>query len=112
MQGFDWSEEDSIIFHTQEAVAVYANKHGQIVIRQRDEYGDEDSVIVINAESARTLVGAIMRELDEVSPQLALPAPRAKTSAERQRDYRQRNAKCNGARNDSVTDSVTENVTH
>lgn len=109
MQSFDWQNDDSIIFHAQPAVAVYPNKHGQIVIRQCDEYADEDQIVVVNADSARTLVDAIMRELDDISPRLALPAPKAKSGAERTRAYRnrKRDASCDA----DVTANVTENVT-
>lgn len=109
MAAFDWNGDESIVLRTQPAVAVYPNNHGQIVIRQCDEYSDEDQIIVVNAESARTLVEAIMRELDDISPQLALPAPKAKSGAERTRAYRdrKRDAGCDA----DVTANVTENVT-
>jgi hypothetical protein len=48
---FDWSKDDgSIILHEQPATAVYFNKRGELVIRQR-RWPDDDTFIYI-AESS------------------------------------------------------------
>lgn len=59
---FDWySDENSadIAVPAVQAVAVYVNKAGNIVIRQQDSMGDDDSVIVIPRTHADALIAAI-----------------------------------------------------
>jgi len=49
-EDFDWNKDDSVILHEQPATAVYFNKEGSLVIRQR-RWPDDDSFIYI-AESS------------------------------------------------------------
>jgi hypothetical protein len=42
---FNWNDE-TLAFPTVQAVAVYLNAAGEVVIRQQDPMGDEDDVIV------------------------------------------------------------------
>lgn len=59
---FDWSElEDSaIIQKSVQAVAVYTNPEGDIVIRQAgDMLHDDDSFVVIPKEKAAALIAQI-----------------------------------------------------
>ena len=44
---FSWTD-DSVIFPTMLGIAVYLNNSGSLVIRQEGEYGEDDSVIVID----------------------------------------------------------------
>jgi len=64
MTGNDWKwhEQDakeSIVVPSVQAVAVYANTDGDIVIRQQNPMGEEDAVIVV----PRSSVGAIIKAL-------------------------------------------------
>lgn len=64
---FSWNNDEAIIVRKQDAIAVYGNPNGEIVIRQQDEYGDEDDIIVVNAIAARALSAALVKEADELS---------------------------------------------
>jgi hypothetical protein len=60
-----WHGEDameSIVVKPVQAVAVYTNPHGEIVIRQQDTMGEDDSVIVIPKSAVNALVKAIRAE--------------------------------------------------
>ncbi|MGV3727750.1 hypothetical protein [Hydrogenophaga sp.] len=59
---FDWysdADKESVVVPSVQAVAVYINPHGDVVIRQQDPMGDEDSVIVIPRSNAKTIAKAI-----------------------------------------------------
>lgn len=43
---FNWNDDDSIVLQRQPAVAVYANKCGQVVIRGEPDFNEEDDQIV------------------------------------------------------------------
>lgn len=64
---FNWNEDDSIVIRKMDAVAVYQNPHGQIVIRQENEYGDGDSMIVLNVDGARILAAALVCRMNKSS---------------------------------------------
>jgi hypothetical protein len=49
-EDFDWSNDSSIVLHEQPATAVYFNKEGSLVLRQR-RWPDDDTFIYI-AESS------------------------------------------------------------
>lgn len=51
---FNWKEGE-LVFSTCQAVAVYFNEDGDVVIRQQGEGGEDDSVIIIPADRAETL---------------------------------------------------------
>ncbi len=63
MADFDWSNStDELVFQSSASVAVYLNIDGDLVIRQqRDEYEDEDSVVII----PRTNVAVLIRKIYE-----------------------------------------------
>lgn len=59
---FDWHNEESkedIIFPTVQAVAVYSNPRGDVVIRQQDSMGNDDSFIVVPRTHVDALLTAI-----------------------------------------------------
>lgn len=56
---FDWSS-DVVIFRSIQAVAVYVNTHGDIVIRQQgDTYSDEDVFVVVPPSQVQNVVRAL-----------------------------------------------------
>lgn len=66
-QDWNWYNEDektSTIVKAVQAVAVYSNNDGEIVIRQQDALGGEDSVIVFPKQYAQVIVHAIMAEAE------------------------------------------------
>jgi hypothetical protein len=58
---FSWrSDQDAIVLPSQQAVAVYLNDAGAVVVRQEGHpYDDEDSVIIIQAVNADAVAKAI-----------------------------------------------------
>jgi hypothetical protein len=103
---FDWSSDDSIALCEQPAVAVYANRYGQIVIRRERAWNDEEDVFIPIAETnVLTLIGAILRAagMEDVKlyretcnfgygagcEDIELPEATRSSGAERSRRYRQ-----------------------
>jgi hypothetical protein len=43
---FDWCNDESIVLQEQRATAIYHNRHGDLVIRQRADWDDERDVFV------------------------------------------------------------------
>jgi hypothetical protein len=43
---FDWCNDESIVLQEQRATAIYHNRHGDLVIRQRAAWDDEGDVFV------------------------------------------------------------------
>ena len=60
---FSWSDEALIVVKRVDAIAVYKNPEGDIVIRQEQRSGDEDNVVVVPPQYAYTLVESIQRML-------------------------------------------------
>ncbi|RYF35091.1 MAG: hypothetical protein EOO21_04270 [Comamonadaceae bacterium] len=59
---WDWSQKENVVVPAVEAVAVYTNPKGDIVIRQQDSMGEDDPVIVIPRARAKDLATAIRKE--------------------------------------------------
>jgi hypothetical protein len=62
LDDFKWDDED-VVIQQVDAVAVYRNPHGDLVIRQRDTTSHDDSVVVVPLERAKALRAAIKREM-------------------------------------------------
>ena len=62
LDDFKWDEED-VVIQQVDAIAVYRNAHGDLVIRQRDSVSKDDSVIVVPMQRAKALRAAIKREM-------------------------------------------------
>jgi hypothetical protein len=61
---FDWSNDDSIILKEQRATAVYKNREGEIVIRQRC-WPDEDAILFINPDQAVAFMEGMSKRVRE-----------------------------------------------
>jgi hypothetical protein len=64
---WDWNgsdEKNSTVIRPVEAVAVYTNVAGDLVIRQQNAMGEEDSLIVLPLAAAPAVIAAIQKELD------------------------------------------------
>jgi hypothetical protein len=65
--GFDWTDNKAVAVNQQDAIAVYANENGEVVIRrQKDWNEDDDSIIVVAPAYVRQLVEAIERTFKEI----------------------------------------------
>jgi hypothetical protein len=61
---FSWRDDDSVVIERVDALAVYSNPSGNIVIRQQDAMGGDDAIIVIPRSRLKDLVLALQNELD------------------------------------------------
>ena len=62
MREWKWDDpetESDVVVPAVQAVAVYLNPQGSVVIRQQDGMGGEDSVIVVPRSQAAALAKAI-----------------------------------------------------
>lgn len=67
----DWSwygdsEKESVVVPAVQAIAVYSNTAGEIVIRQQSQMGEDDSVVVFPKSQAKAIIDAIMTEIEVV----------------------------------------------
>jgi thiamine biosynthesis protein ThiC len=64
---FDWNDQAGIAVGPQDAIAVYANDNGDLVLRrQKDWNEEEDSVIAVAPAYVRQLIEAMERTLMEI----------------------------------------------
>lgn len=62
MADWDWnsaSARESLVLPRVDALAIYANSNGEIVLRQQGMDGNEDSIIIIPKTQAPEVVAAI-----------------------------------------------------
>ena len=60
---FSWSDEALIVVKRVDAIAVYKNPQGDIVIRQETRAGSDDNIVLVPALDAYTVVESIHRLL-------------------------------------------------
>jgi hypothetical protein len=61
---FSWADDDdSIVVRPADAIAVYTNPHGDLVIRQQN-LTDEDSVVIVPKDYVNAIVEALTREVN------------------------------------------------
>jgi hypothetical protein len=60
---FSWSDEALVVVRRVDAIAVYKNPEGDIVVRQERRSGGDDNVVVVPAQYAYSLVESIQRML-------------------------------------------------
>jgi hypothetical protein len=64
---FSWRETDAVVVRQQDAIAVYSNPDGDLVIRRRQAWDeDEDVWIVVAQTQIRTVIDAMEKVLKEV----------------------------------------------
>jgi hypothetical protein len=88
---FDWnSDAVTVVARTQQAIAVYQNLHGAVVIREQQGWDeDADTIIVIQPEHARAVAAAILSAAGLATDRSPRP-PKDPTAANRQRRRRDR----------------------
>lgn len=57
--GFKWLSDDSVVIQRVDAVAVYINERNEVVIRQENQAGDGDAIIVIPVRCVPDLMEAL-----------------------------------------------------
>ena len=60
---FSWSDDTLVVVKRVDAIAVYRNPEGDIVIRQERRGGNEDNIVIVPGQQAYTLVESIQRLL-------------------------------------------------
>ena len=69
MTDFNWNSDDckeDVVIKRVDALAVYGNVHGDLVLRQEDPLGENDAVIVIPISQIDTLIKAIKKTVESV----------------------------------------------
>lgn len=66
----DWGwhnkeDKDAIVVQSVQAIAVYTNPAGEIVIRQQDSGGEDDSVIVVPRSMVLLIAKALKAEFSK-----------------------------------------------
>lgn len=59
MNDFNWDNDETIVFPTTNAVAVFMNESDDVVIMQRDPMGDDDPFVVIPPAQLKALIKAL-----------------------------------------------------
>ena len=59
MNDFNWDNDETVVFPTANAVAVFMNEDGGVVIRQQDPMGDDDPFVVIPPAQLKALIKAL-----------------------------------------------------
>ena len=60
---FSWSDPRAVVVKRVDAIAVYKNNEGDLVIRQENPMGDEDRMVVVPAQYAYTVLEAMQQQL-------------------------------------------------
>ena len=68
---FDWSCKEAIAVPHVDAIAVYTNEDGDIIIRQEGGPLEADAVVTVPAQIAHRVIEALRRELLGPSPSYA-----------------------------------------
>lgn len=66
--GWDWlgdEERKSTVVRPVNAIAVYTNLNGDVVIRQQGEIGGEDSLVVAPKSAIQDLINALAAAIKE-----------------------------------------------
>lgn len=67
MANFNWHGDDadaeSVVMPSVQAVAVYSNERGDIVMRQQGYQGEDDSLVIFPRAHAQSIINAISNEL-------------------------------------------------
>ena len=64
---FDWDNpnEESIVLREQQATAVYRNRAGEVIIRQRGSWPDEDSFVYLSPENEAAFMAGMAGHLEK-----------------------------------------------
>ena len=66
-EDFGWRDTDAVVVRQQDAIAVYSNPDGDLVIRRRRAWDEDDDVWIVVAQTQiRTVIDAMERVMKEV----------------------------------------------
>ena len=63
MNDFSWSDPRSVVVKRVDAIAVYKNHEGDLVIRQENPTGADDRMVIVPAQYAYTVLEAMQQQL-------------------------------------------------
>ncbi|SCB48369.1 hypothetical protein GA0061098_101325 [Bradyrhizobium shewense] len=64
---FSWRDIEAVVVRQQDAIAVYSNPDGDLVIRRRRAWDEDDDVWIVVAQTQiRTVIDAMEKVLTEV----------------------------------------------
>ncbi len=63
MSDFDWANPTDVVIRSVNAIAVYRNDDGDIVVRQQSRLGEEDTFIVVPENLVNGLIVALQNQL-------------------------------------------------
>jgi hypothetical protein len=63
VERFDWSDKKALVVRRVDAIAVYMDSEGDIIIRQQHPDVPIDSVITIPAQHAYSVIEGLQRQL-------------------------------------------------
>ena len=67
---FDWNDADTQIRRGHGDLAVYANRDGDVIIRQASVLGEEDSIVLVPRYLASWIIAAIEDQVGKVTKDL------------------------------------------
>ncbi|QOJ19969.1 MAG: hypothetical protein HRU77_04225 [Gammaproteobacteria bacterium] len=73
-EDFKWTDDDSVCISKVNAVAVYVNVRNEVVIRQQDDLGDDDQLIIIPLEHVDALIFKLKQVVKELKESLEEPS--------------------------------------
>ena len=66
-EDFSWRETDAVVVRQQDAIAVYSNPDGDLVIRRRQAWDEDGDVWIVVAQTQiRTVIDAMEKVLKDV----------------------------------------------
>ena len=66
-EDFSWRDTDAVVVRQQDAIAVYSNPDGDLVIRRRRAWDEDDDVWIVVAQTQiRTVIDAMEKVLKDV----------------------------------------------
>jgi hypothetical protein len=66
-EDFSWRDTESVVVRQQDAVAIYSNPDGDLVIRRRQAWDEDSDVWIVVAQTQiRTVITAMEKVLSEV----------------------------------------------
>lgn len=70
---FDWNDTNTHVLRSYGDIAIYANDKGDIVLRQANTLGEEDSVVIVPRQQSAWVIAVIEDELRKSAAADALP---------------------------------------
>lgn len=56
---FSWLSDESVVIQRVDAIAVYTNERNEVVIRQENQVGDDDAIVIVPIRCVRDLIEAL-----------------------------------------------------